>query len=156
MHPVRITSLAVALCLGLGIFVPVARADDAGLKKALKAYETKLTTDISYLSAFTKPNKSAVSGTLQRLSKITKDLGGAMHAASTHHASTTAGAKGRTEVISALHDAGAATRDAQASARAVRGGKLAQAKHEAKLELSAINKAIPLFEAGGQRLHLFS
>ncbi len=155
MNRTRMTSLAVALCLGLGLLVPVAQADDAGLHKALKAYEKRLTTDISYLAAFTKPTKAAVPGTLQKLSKIAKDLSGATHAATTHQASTTAGAKGRTEVRSALKDATTAMRDAQTSAKAVRGGKTAKAKHEAALERKAINQAIPLFESGGKKLKLF-
>jgi hypothetical protein len=155
MRRITISSLAVALCLGLGMLVPAAQADDAGLQKALKAYESRLTTDIGYLAAFTKPSAGGVPTALHRLSKIAEDLSGATHAAKTHHASTTAGAKGRTEVLAALHDAMAATRDAEASAKAVRGGKPAKAKHEAKLERSAINKAIPLFESGGKKLHLF-
>lgn len=155
MPRIRIGSLALTLCLGLGLLVPAAQADDAGLQKALKAYEHRLTSDIGYLAGFTVPSKRSVSSTLHRLSKIGKDLAGATHAASSHHASSTAGAKGRTEVLQALHDATAATRDAEASAKAVRGGKAAKAKHEAKLELSATNKAIKLFESGGKKLHLF-
>jgi hypothetical protein len=58
-------------------------------------------------------------------------------------------------VLSALHDATVAVDDAQASASAARSGKRSTAKRDATAERRQINKAIPLFMAGGKLLHLF-
>jgi hypothetical protein len=141
----------LVLPLGLLAAAPLAQASNASLEKALKPYETRLTTDISYLSNFSAPSKKAAPAALTKLSKINSDLSGATKAATGQQASTSSGRKGRTQVLSALHEATVATSDARACATAARSGK----KSTAKSEQSEINKAIPLFESGGELLHLF-
>jgi hypothetical protein len=150
--PLSITRLAL---LGLLALAPLAQASDATLEKAMKPYEKRLTTDISYLSNFSAPSKKAAPSTLTKLSTIGGDLAGATKAAASHQASTSSGRRGRTQILAALHDATAATSDAKASATAARAGKTSTAKRDAKTEQSQITKAIPLFESGGKLLKLF-
>jgi hypothetical protein len=148
---------ALLTLVGLGLLgvPPVAVASDASLKAALKPYESRLTTDIGYLSSFSTPSRSAALPALSKLSKIRSGLSGATRAASRQQASSSSGRRGRTLVLSALADATLAPGDAQASANAARSGSRSAAKRKAKEEQSEINKAIPLFESGGRLLHLF-
>jgi hypothetical protein len=153
--PGSMTRLVLLVLLGLLAVASLAQASNATLEKAMKAYEKRLTTDISYLANFSAPSKHAAFSTLSKLSTITRDLAGATKAATDHQASTSSGRKGRTQILAALHDATTATSDAKASATAARSGKTSTAKRDAKAEQSEINKAIPLFESGGKTLHLF-
>jgi hypothetical protein len=154
MHLKRFT-IPLLVMLGLLAFAPLAAASDKSLENALKPYKTKLTTDVAYLAAFKAPAKSKAGGVLKKLSKITADLNGAKNAANGQQASTNSGKQGRTEVLSGLGDLLAAAGDAKNSASAAKAGKSATAKSDAKLELKATNKAIPLLEAGGTKLKLF-
>jgi hypothetical protein len=154
--PMNRVVLPLLVSLAVLAAAPFAQASDASLKKALKPYETRLTTDIGYLSNFSAPSKSAAPAALTKLSKIRSDLTGATKAATGQQASTSSGRKGRTQVLSALHDATVAAGDAQACATAARFGNKSTAKRDAKAEQGEINKAIPLFESGGKLLHLFS
>lgn len=147
--------LLLLFSFGLLAAVPIAQANDSSLTKALKRYENRLTTDIGYLSGFTVPSRKAASAVLAKLTKVRTDLAGATHAAGARQASTSSGRKGRTQVLSALHDATVAASDAQSCATAARSGNRSTAKRDAKAEQSEINKAIPLFESGGKLLHLF-
>lgn len=149
--------VAPALLVSLGLLVasPLAQASDASLKSALKRYEARLTTDIGYLSSFSAPSRSTAPAALSRLSKIRSDLTGAARAATGEQASTSSGRKGRTLVLSGLHDATVAADDARACATAARSGNRSTARGDAKAEQSEINKAIGLFESGGKLLHLF-
>jgi hypothetical protein len=149
------TRLVLLVLLGLLALAPLAQASDATLEKAMKAYEKRLTNDISYLSSFSAPSKHAAPSTLSKLSRIGSDLAGATKAATRQQASTSSGRKGRTQILAALHDATAAKSDAKASATAARAGKTSTAKRDAKTEQSQITKAIPLFESGGKLLKLF-
>ncbi|MGP0036132.1 MAG: hypothetical protein ACLP4R_16395 [Solirubrobacteraceae bacterium] len=153
--PVSLTRLILLGLLGLLVLVPLAQASDATLQKAMRPYDKRLTTDISYLSNFSAPSKKAAPSTLSKLSTISSDLSGAIKAASGQQASTSSGRKGRTQILAALHYATAATNDAKACATAARVGKRSTAKRDAKTEQSQINKAIPLFESGGKLLKLF-
>lgn len=148
-------ALPLLVALGLLVAAPLAQANDASLEHALKPYEARLTKDIGYLSSFSAPKKSAATAALHRLAKIHTDLTGATHAATTHQASTSSGRRGRTLVLSALHDAIVALGDARSCATAARSGNGSAAKRDRKQALKEINKAIPLFEAGGTLLHLF-
>lgn len=150
-HRFLIALVALFVAVGGG----VAQASDASLTKAMKAYKTRLTTDIAYLANFSAPAKARAGATLTKLGKINRDLLGARHAAQINQASTASGRKGRTEVLSALGYALTSTKDATASARAARAGHRAAARADARAALREINKAIPLFEDGGRRLHLF-
>jgi hypothetical protein len=149
--------VALPLLVSFGVLAvaPLAQASDASLKHALKAYQARLTADIGYLASFSAPSKSAAPASLSKLSKIRGDLTGAAQAATGQQASTPSGRKGRTLVLSGLNDAIIAVGDARASATAARSGDRSTAKNDAKVELSEINKAIPLFESGGRMLHLF-
>ncbi len=150
----RIT-LSLLIAAGFAVLPSAAAASDATLKSALKAYETKLTTDIGYLSSFSTPSKNGAKGALQKLSKIDKDLAGATKAANKNQGSTANGKKGRTEILAALKDATAADSSAQACAKAAHAAKHSAAKSALKQEQRQINKAIPLFESGGKLLKLF-
>ena len=152
---VSMTRLILLVLLGLLALAPLAHASDATLEKAMKAYEKRLTTDISYLANFSVPSKKAAPSTLSKLSRIVNDLAGATKAATRHQASTSSGRKGRTQILAALHDATAATSDAKACATAARAGKRSTAKRDSKAEQRQIDKAIPLFESGGKLLKLF-
>ncbi len=145
--------LAVLVALGAG--TPVALASDVSLTKALKRYETRLTSDIAYLSSFAAPSKTAAPAALRALSKIRRDLTGAIRAANGQQASTSTGREARTLVLSGLHYATGAAGHAKASATAARSGAVFTAKHAARAEQTEIHKAIPLFERGGKLLHLF-
>jgi hypothetical protein len=149
------TALLLPVLVAVLAAAPFAQANDASLTKALKRYETRLTTDIGYLSSFAAPSKNGARAALSKLSKVRSDLGGATNAANGQQASTASGRKGRAQVLSALHDATVAASDARASATAARSGLRSTAKRDAKNELSEINKAIALFESGGRLLHLF-
>jgi hypothetical protein len=151
----RALVLLLALSLGLIVAAPLAQASDASLKHALKAYQTRLTSDIGYLASFKAPSKHGAGTALSKVSKIDGDLKGATKAARGQQGSSSAGRKGRTQILSALKDASAAASAAKASATAAQDGKGGAAKSDAKQERTDINKAIPLFEAGGKALHLF-
>ena len=148
-------ALPLLIAIGLLATASFAQASDAGLRRALRPYRARLTTDISYLSNFTAPSKSRTGAALRRLSKIRGDLGGATRAANLQQASTSSGRKGRTLVLSALHDASAAAADARASALAARSGNRSAARRDARKEQGEINRAITSFEQGGKLLHLF-
>jgi hypothetical protein len=152
---IRYLSALILASLATVLTTGVAQASDASLKNALKAYEMRLTSDIGSLSSFTVPSKNAANGVLGKLSTIAKDLSGATRAANGQQASTSTGRTGRIEVLSALNYASTATRDARASASAAKAGKSSTARSDQSQEQSAINKAIPLFESGGKKLHLF-
>jgi hypothetical protein len=137
------------------VAAPLVQASDRTVTHALKPYEARLTADVGYLASFSAPSKGAAAGALGRLSKVSKHLSGAKRAASGQMASSSSGRKGRTEVLQALNDALLATGDARASAEAARAGKRSTARRDAKAEQREINKAIPLFESGGKKLHLF-
>jgi hypothetical protein len=141
--------------IGLLAMAPMARGSDASLEHALKAYKTKLTTDVAYLSSFSAPSKSRATATLRRLSKVAGDLAGATRAANGQQASTKSGRKGRKLVLEGLHDATLAVRDARASATAAKSGQRPTAKRDARSEQAKINNAIPMLEQGGKLLHLF-
>ncbi len=147
--------LPLLVSLGVLAVAPVAQANDASLEHALKPYKARLTSDIGYLSSFSAPSKRAASGALSTLSKVRADLDGATRAANGQQASTSSGRRGRTEVLSAFHDATLAAGDAQASAKAAHAGHSSTAKRDAGEEQTEINSAIPLFESGGGLLHLF-
>jgi hypothetical protein len=153
--PMKRFALALLVSLGLLAVAPLAHASDASLEHALKAYKTRLTADIAYLASFSAPSKSAAATALSRLPKLRGDLTGATQAATRQQGSTNSGRKGRTMVLSGLHDAIVATGDAGASAAAARSGNRATAKRDASREQAEINRAIPLFESGGMLLHLF-
>jgi len=153
--PGSMTRLVLLVSVGLLAGVPLAQASDVTLEKAMKPYEKRLTTDISYLSSFSAPSKRAAPAMLTKLSRIHNDLAGATDAADSQQASTSTGRQGRSEVLSALHDASLATNDANACATAARSGKTSAAKRDAKAEQGEIDKAIPLFESGGRKLNLF-
>jgi hypothetical protein len=148
-------ALSILVLLGMLAAAPLAQASDASLTKALKRYETRLTTDIGYLSSFSAPSRKAAPAALHKLSNVSRDLTGATSAATGQQASTSSGRKGRTQVLSGLHDATLAASDARATAAAARSGKRSTARRDAKEEQREINKAIPLFESGGKLLHLF-
>jgi hypothetical protein len=148
-------ALLLLVPLGLLVATPFARATDASLERALKAYETRLSGDIGYLSSFSAPSKGAAAAVLHRLSEVRNDLAGATRAATGRQASTGSGRRGRELVLSGLHDAAAAASDARACATAVRSGNRNAAKRDERQEQSEIGKAIPLFESGGKLLHLF-
>jgi hypothetical protein len=141
--------------LGLLVAVPLAQASDASLKRAMKAYESRLTTDIGYLSNFSVPSRSAASTVLHKLSKIGTDLSAATRTAKGQQASTNSGRKARTLLLSALSDATTGTGDARTCATAARSGNRSAAKRDQRNEQNEINKAIPLFESAGKLLHLF-
>lgn len=143
------------VAIGLLVGAPPAQASDASLRRALRSYETRLAADIGYLSSFTMPTRSRAPAVLRRLSSVRTDLNGATGAAERNRASTGSGRVGRAQVLSALHYAITATIDAQLCASAARVGNRARARRDARAEQRAINQAIPLFEAGGKRLHLF-
>jgi len=121
----------------------------------MKAYKSRLTTDISYLSNFAAPSRAAAAGVLTKLSKVSRDLTDARNTLKGQRASTSSVAKGRTEVLQALSDSLAASADARSSASAARSDKRATAARDAKAEKHEIGLAIPLFESGGKALHLF-
>jgi hypothetical protein len=148
-------ALPLVVAVGLLAVAPLAHASDASLKRALRAYKARLTTDIGYLASFAAPNKGAAVGALRRLSTVRGDLTGATHAATLQQASTSSGRRARTLVLSGLHDAIAAVGDARASATAARSGNRSAAKRAARKARDETNKAIPLFESGGRLLHLF-
>lgn len=133
----------------------VGLASDASLKKALEPYKKKLTTDIAYLANFKAPAKSKAAAASKELGKIESTLNGAKKAAKSQTASTSKGKKGQTDVIAGVTDALTATSDGKASAAAAKSGKSSRAKSDAKSELKAIDKAIPLLETGGEDLGLF-
>ena len=147
--------LPLILMFSVLALAPLAAASDKSLESALKPYKSKLTTDVAYLAAFKAPSKSKAGGVLKKLSKIEGDLTGAKNAANGQQASTSSGTQGRTEVLSGLGDLLAANGDAKNSASAAKAGKSSTAKSDAKLELKATNKAIPVLEAGGMKLKLF-
>jgi hypothetical protein len=155
--PVSMKFLAVVLLAALGMVAaaPLAQASDATLKRALKAYEGRLTADIGYLSSFSVPSKGTAAGVLRRLSKVRTDLTGAARAANHEQASSSSGRRGRALVLSGLHDASAAAGDARACANAAGAGNRSAAARDRRLERREIGKAIPLFESGGRLLHLF-
>lgn len=146
---------SVLVALGLALLVPPAWASDATLKSALKPYEARLTKDIAYLAGFRVPSKKATGGALKRLAKINKDLKGAVQAANHNQASSKNGRKGRSLVLSGLHDAIAAAGAARSCAKAAKAGHHAAAKLDRKHEQREINRAIPELESGGKLLHLF-
>jgi hypothetical protein len=148
-------ALSVLVMLGLLAGAPIAHASNASLTHALKPYETRLTTDIGYLSSFSAPSRTAASAALTKLSRVRRDLSSATGAASGQQASTNSGRKGRTLVLSAMHDATLAAGDAQASATAARAGRHGVARRDAQSEQTEISRAIPSFESGGRLLHLF-
>jgi hypothetical protein len=148
-------ALPLVVAIGLLVVAPSAQASDASLRRALKPYTGRLTTDIAYLSNFTAPRKSRAAAVLGKLSKIRGDLSGATRAATTNLASTNSGRKGRTLVLSGLSDATVAAGDARASATAARSGNRSGARRSAKKERTLINKAITLLPEGGKLLHLF-
>jgi hypothetical protein len=152
----RWLALPLVVLLTIGAAASIAQASDASLKHALKGYENRLTADIGYLASFTAPSKSGAAGALKKLSTISKQLKGATQAANGQQASSAKGTKGRKDVLAALKDASAAVTAAKASANAAKAGNSSTAKHDAKQERQKINKAIPLFEAGGKALGLFS
>ncbi|MHB1571932.1 MAG: hypothetical protein ACYCXW_24030 [Solirubrobacteraceae bacterium] len=149
-----IPAILLALMLAFA-FASAANASDASFRRALAPYKTKLTTDIAYLSNFSAPSKRAAPSSLRTLSRISRDLAGATKAAKGQQGSTTSGRKGRSEVLSALSYATSATSYARSSATAARGGNRSRALAYARSEQARIDKAIPLFEDGGRRLHLF-
>jgi hypothetical protein len=149
------SALPLLVLLAPLVPAPLAQASDASLKQALKPYETRLTTDIGYLSGFSAPSRSAAPAALRKLSKAGSDLTGASEAATRQQASTSSGRKGRALVLSGLHDATVAAGDARACATAARSGNRSTAKRDANAEQSEINKAIASFESGGKLLHLF-
>lgn len=151
----RITWTLLLVCVGVAAIASPAWANDSTLEHALKRYDKSLTSDIAYLAGFSVPSRSHANATLHKLSKIGKDLSGATKAARDHQASSKNGRKGRSLVLSGLADATTAQKDAGAAARAARSGKHGTAVSDRKKELKAINKAIPLFESGGQLLHLY-
>jgi hypothetical protein len=154
----RLTRSLVLLALlaaAAGSLAQVASANDASVKRAFKTYDKRLTKDIAYLANFKTPGKRSSGSVLSHVRKIRADLKGAENAQKGKKASTAGGRKGRQEVLAALHDAGTAAGSARTSAIAVRGGHHSAAKHDARQEQTAINKAIPLFESGGKKLHLF-
>jgi hypothetical protein len=153
--PMKRVALPLLVSFGMLVAAPLAQASDASLTRAVKPYKTRLTADIGYLSSFSVPSKSASSGVVRRLSKIRNDLNGATRAASGQQASTSSGRKGRTLVLSALHDATVATADARACATAAGSGNRSGANRDQRQEQTEIQKAIPLFESGGRLLHLF-
>jgi hypothetical protein len=154
-HALNRACLSLLVSIAVLAGAPLASASDASLEHALKAYEKRLTADIGYLSTFSAPSRGGAGSVLSRLAKIRTDLTGAQSAAIRNQASTSAGRRGRTEVLAALKDALLATGDAQASATAARKGQHSTATHDAGAERREINKAIPLFESGGMALHLF-
>jgi hypothetical protein len=147
--------VAVAIAISVLVSASLAHARDASLKRALKPYTARLTSDVAYLANFSVPSKSAVPGVLSRLVKIRHDLAGATHAASVNHGSTKAGRKGRALVLTGLHDSQAAASDAKACADAVHSGNHSAASRDHRQERSKIDKAIGALEAGGKLLHLF-
>ena len=149
-----VPAILLALVLAFALTAP-AHASDASFKRALSPYKTKLTTDIAYLSNFSTPSKRAASGSLNTLARIGRDLSGATSAARGQQGSTSSGREGRSEVLSALRYATSATSFARSSASAARVGNRSLAAGYARSEQATIKKAIPLFEDGGRRLHLF-
>jgi hypothetical protein len=150
----RAGALVLLAGVGLAAASPV-QASDAGFRRALKPFETRLTAGIGYLSSFSAPRRGAAPAALARLARIQTDLAAATSAASRNPASTSAGRTGRSDVLSALRHARAAATDAQRSATAARAGRRATAARDARAEQREINASIPLFEKGGQLLHLF-
>ena len=124
--------LLTAALLGILVLAPVAHASDASLEKALKAYKTKLTNDVAYLSTFAAPSKSGSSSVSKKLSRIRGDLKGAQSAAQNNQASSANAIKGRTEVLTGLGYALVAEGDAKAATSAAASGKKATAKSDAK------------------------
>jgi hypothetical protein len=151
----RRAAAASLVLIGMLLAGSTAQASDASVQRALKAYETRLAADIGYLSSFTAPTTRGAPAALRRLATVQTDLNGATTAANSHQASTRSGRTGRTEVLSALHHASLAATEAQRCGKATRAGHHADARRDAKAEQGEINEAIPLFEAGGKRLHLF-
>lgn len=150
-------TLAVALLIGAALLIsaPLAHANDAGIRRVMKPYKTRLTVDIAYLSNFSAPSRKAAPAALRKLSSIGIDLHGASRALARQTASSANGRRGRADVLSALRDALAAASDAHSSAAAARAGHVATARRDAKAEQRHIGQAIPKFEAGGRLLHLF-
>lgn len=150
----RRTALSL-LTLGVLVVAPLAQASDRSLERALKAYQSRLTADIGYLSSFSTPSRGSAGAVLSRLSKIGSDLSGASRAARAQRASSRSGSRGRSLVLSALSNASVAVGDARAAAYAARAGNRSTAARYTRAERSAINRAIPQFESGGHLLHLF-
>ena len=146
------SSLAV---VGLLASPTLAHASDTSLRHALSTYESRLTSDIGRLANFAVPSRAAAASTVAAMTKVNADLEGAVRAATAQKASTSAGRRGRTLVLSGLHEAIVAAGDAKAAALAARTGHGAAARAQAAKERAAINRAIPLFESGGKLLHLF-
>jgi hypothetical protein len=146
--------LLLLVLIGL-LATPAALASDKSLENALKPYKAKLTTDIAYLATFKAPTKSKASAASKELTKIESTLKGAKSAAESHQASSSKGKTGRTDVIAGVTDALTATTDGESSASAAKSGKSSKAKSDAKAELKAIDKALPLLETGGKDLGLF-
>lgn len=145
--------LVVAACvLGFG---SSAWASDAGLERALGAYRSRLTADMVYLASFSTPSRGSAGSALSRLAGITRDLTGAVRAASSQRASTRNGSRGVSLLLVAFSDALNAAGDARAAAAAARSGYGSRARNDVRLEQTQINRAIPLFEQGGRLLHLF-
>ena len=141
--------------LGLLAGVPMAQASDASLRHALKNYETRLTTDIGYLSSFSAPRRARASAALHTIATVRGDLSGATAAGNSQQASSNSGRRGRALVLTGLSEASLAASDARASAVAARAGQRAVARHDAQVEHGEIMRAVTSFEAGGRLLHLF-
>lgn len=150
----RRTALSL-LAFGLLVVAPLAQASDRSLEQALKAYQSRLTADIGYLSSFSTPTRRSAGAVLSRLSRIGSDLSGASRAARGQRASSRSGSRGKSLVLSALSNASVAVSDARAAAYAARSGNHSTASRYTRAEQSAINRAIPQFESGGHLLHLF-
>lgn len=130
-------------------------ASDASVRRALSAYESRLTADIGRLASFSTPSRAGAAATIAALGKVRSDLDGAVRAADGQRASTSAGRRGRALVLSGLREALTAAGDAKSAAVAARSGHTAAAKAATAREQKAIDRAIPLFESGGKLLHLF-
>ncbi len=137
------------------VLAPGAQASDSSLQHALKAYQSRLTSDIGYLAGFGVPSRSGAGATLTRLARVHGDLAAASRVASGQQGSSSSGRRGRSLVLAALSGASTATSDAEAAARAARAGRSSSARSDVSAEQAAINRAIGEFEQGGRLLHLF-
>src|ERR1700734_3250323 len=141
-----IKRITISLLVVVGALAPVAtaQASDKSLEKALKPYESKLTTDVAYLATFPAPSKGSAGSAQKKLSKIHGDLSGVEKVANENQGSSANGKAGRTDVIAGVKDALTATADAEAAAKAAKSGKSSTAKSDATNAKNEMKKAIPL------------
>jgi hypothetical protein len=147
-------TLALGTLLATLTLASPAHASDASLRHALTPYGSTLQTDVIYLVGFTAPAQASAPAVAARLSLIDGQLTSVARLTRAQQASTSAGKRGRSMVLSALDEELVAVKYGRVAASAAGSGQSASASAAAAHEQSSMVSSLSGLRAGAALLHL--